>query len=75
MTVFVTKEYTHAKVILFKDSGKYYTEEYWKIPDDAMGPHDMVNSPDFHRIGGGGVYVKTQEPWGYPWLINPEVLT
>ncbi len=66
-----TKEYRVAKVILFKDSGKYYTQEYWDIPDDAIGPFDMERSKDFRRIGGGAVLVETQEPWGYPWLVNP----
>lgn len=67
----VEKVYRKAKVILFKDSGKYYTEEYWDIPDDAIGPFDMMRSKDFRRIGGGAVLVVSQEPWGYPWLVNP----
>jgi hypothetical protein len=67
----VTQDYRKAKVILFKDSGKYYTEDWWDIPDDAIGPHDMKHSPDFHRIGNGAVLIPSQEPWGYPWLINP----
>jgi len=58
-----------ATVILFKPSGKYYTEEEWAIPEDARGPHDMVRSPDFRQISGGAVLVDTQEPWGYPCLI------
>lgn len=72
-----------AKVILFKSSGKYYTEEEWRIPTreeaeahpgfmrgDMVGPYCMKYSPDFHRIGGGGpVLVITQEPWGYPHLL------
>lgn len=41
-----------ATVILFKPSGKYYTEEPWRIPEDAIGPYDMQRSPDFRRIGG-----------------------
>lgn len=70
MAVTVTREYPVAKVILFKDSGKYYTEEWWDIPADAIGPHDMKRSKDFRRIGNGAVLVEAQEPWGYPWLIN-----
>lgn len=62
---------SRARVVLFKDSGKYYTEEYWLIPDGAIGPHDMKNSVDFRRIGGGAVLVPTQEPWGFPTLFNP----
>lgn len=58
-----------AKVILFKDSGKYYTEEEWEIPEDAIGPYDMEKSKNFRRIGSGAVLVETQEPWGYPHLI------
>jgi len=58
-----------ARVILFKASGKYYTEEEWLIPERAIGPYDMLNSPDFRRIGGGAVLVDTQEPWGYPHLF------
>lgn len=58
-----------AKVILFKSTGKYYTEEEWIVPEGAIGPYDMANSPDFRRIGGGAVLVETQEPWGYPHLF------
>ena len=58
-----------AQVILFKESGKYYTEEEWEIPEDAIGPYDMERSPNFRRIGNGAVLVVTQEPWGYPALF------
>lgn len=58
-----------ATVILFKPSGKYYTEEDWIIPEGATGPYDMKRSPDFRRIGDGAVLVDTQEPWGYPHLF------
>jgi hypothetical protein len=58
-----------ATVILFKPSGKYYTEERWRIPDGAIGPFDMDQSPDFRRIAGGPVLVETQEPWGFPHLF------
>lgn len=61
-----------AEVILFKPSGKYYTSEYWDIPEDAIGPFDMVYSSDFRRISGGAVLVGTQEPWGYSHLFNAE---
>lgn len=62
-----------AEVILFKASGKFYTEEQWRIPADAIGPYDMAKSPDFRRINGvGAVLVKTQEPWGYPHLFPGE---
>jgi len=60
---------TKATVILFKPSGKYYTEEEWTIPEGAIGPYDMKYSPDFRRISGGPVLVDTQEPWGYPHLF------
>ena len=59
-----------ARVHLFKDTGKYATEQDWRIPDNAIGPGDMIHSPDFRRWGGtGAVLVVTQEPWGYPHLI------
>lgn len=71
-----------AKVILLKESGKYYTEELWEIPTkeevlerggnggDSVGPFCMKYSKDFRRIGGiGPVYVEAQEPWGYPHLL------
>lgn len=72
MAITVTQTWNMAKVILFKESGKYYTEEYWDIPEDAIGPFDMKNSKDFRRIGNGAVLVPTQEPWGYPHLITQE---
>jgi len=72
-----------ATVIRFKESGKYYTEEEWEVPvvvhdfspergryiREAIGPWDMIHSPDFRRIDDGKVLVVTQEPWGYPHLI------
>ncbi|WPH57773.1 hypothetical protein [Mycobacterium phage WXIN] len=57
------------EAILFKDSGKFYTEERWRIPDKAITPHDMERSPDFRRIGNGRVLIPSQEPWGYPCLL------
>ena len=74
-----------AKVILFKESGKYYTCAEWKIPTveeilerggnwgDSIGPFCMKYSEDFRRVGGkGAVLVETQEPWGYPHLFPGE---
>lgn len=61
-----------ATVILFRTSGKYYTEETWRIPEGAIGPFDMDKSPDFRRISGGQVLIPTQEPWGYPHLFPSE---
>jgi hypothetical protein len=72
-----------ARVILFKPSGKYYTEEEWEIPETVedyvpnngrmlrklIGPKDMDQSPDFRRIDGGHVLVVEQEPWGFPHLL------
>ena len=62
------------KVILFRESGKYYTEEKWEMPllyneRQVLTPHDMINSVDFRRIDNGKVLVETQEPWGYPCLL------
>ena len=71
----VTREHWVAKVILFNESGKYSAEEFWEIPDGAIGPFDMKHSKDFRRIGGGAVLVESQEPWGYPHLFNAEVET
>lgn len=68
----VTRKYDLAEVILFKDSGKYYTQEMWRIPEGAIGPYDMQFSPDFRRIGGGAVLVTSAEPWGFPHLFNRE---
>lgn len=59
-----------ANVILFRSSGKYYTEEQWEVPANAIGPFDMIDSPDFRQIDGGPVLVDTQEPWGYPHLLG-----
>ena len=71
-----------AKVVLFKPSGKYYTEEEWEIPTpldcvaagggkgDMFAPQTcMVHSSDFRRINDGPVLIPEQEPWGYPGLI------
>lgn len=60
-----------ARVILFKRSGRYYTETEWEVPADAIGPWDMRRSPDFRP--GWIVLVDTQEPWGYPHLFLPDV--
>ena len=58
------------EVILFKPSGKYYTEDdNWRIPREAIGPHDMKSSPQFRRIDEGAVLIPEQEPWGYPHLF------
>ena len=56
-------------VILFRKSGKYYTEERWRIPEKAIGPYDMDRSPDFRRIDNGPVLIESQEPWGFPHLF------
>lgn len=62
-----------AKVVLFKRSGKYYTEEEWEVPErERYSPTCMQYSPDFRRIDGGPVLVETQEPWGYPHLFPGE---
>jgi len=56
-------------VILFKDSGKYYTEEEWTVTGNVnLGPSIMSMSPDFRRIGNGKVLVPTRY-WGFPHLI------
>lgn len=64
-----------ATVILFKPSGKYYTEEEWEIPPRAIGPYDMLGSKDFRRIANGAVLVVTQEPWGFPHLFPQNIFS
>ena len=77
-------ESVKVNVVLFKASGKYYTEEPWRVPvtvphvtllgmtHPPTGPYDMRHSPDFRRIDGGAVLVESQEPWGYPHLFPGE---
>lgn len=76
-----------AKVILFKKSGKYYTEEEWEIPTEEelkekqkgeaypwyhFMPGCMIYSKDARRIGGdGAILIPSQEPWGFPHLFPP----
>lgn len=81
-----SKERATATVVLFKESGKYYTETEWEIPTieevlerggrkvdgPTIGPHCMKFSKDFVRCGGtGAVLVEEQDPWGYPHLFPP----
>lgn len=68
-----------ASVILFKESGKYYTTESWRVPKKSFtGPYDMIDSPDFRRIGKGAVLVSSDsevdgdENWGFPHLFESE---
>jgi hypothetical protein len=77
------------KVMLFKPNGKYYGREEWEVPKEVkdkndyrgeftrevIGPYDMDQSPNFHRIDGGPVLVETQEPWGYPHLFPKYIVT
>lgn len=66
-----------ASVILFRESGKYYTIESWRVPEGAISPAEMAESPDFRRINGGKVLVTTdaQEEfpadrnWGVPHIL------
>lgn len=60
---------TKVTVILFRASGKYYTEEEWEIPENAIGPWDMERSKDFRRIDNGPILIPSQEPWGFPHLL------
>lgn len=59
-------------VVLFKPSGKYYTQERWRVPTEAIGPYDMDKSLDYRTIGGGAVLIDPQEneAFGYPHLFN-----
>ena len=67
MTEFVRIGYV--RVTLFKPSGKFYTSEDWRIPEEAIGPFDMDRSPDFRRIDGGAVLIHGYSPWGFPHLF------
>lgn len=70
-----------ARVTLFRQSGKYYTEDKWEIPTvdeiinsggnrgDQFYPGCMRYSKDARKIDGGYALVDTQEPWGHPALI------
>ena len=59
-----------ARVVRIKDSGKYYTEEEWHIPENAHFPRSMADSPDA-RLDDGSIYVvPAQYPWGYEEVIN-----
>lgn len=59
-----------ARVVRIKDTGKYYTEEQWRIPENAYYPRSMAESPDA-RLDDGGIYiVPAQYPWGYEEIIN-----
>lgn len=59
-----------ASVTLFKDSGKFYTIEAWKVPVNAIGPYDMVMSPDFRRISGGAVLIDIDSATEFPSAEN-----
>lgn len=69
-----------ATVTLFKDNGRYYTGEAWRVPVKATDPRDMALSPDFRRIDGGAVlvdaYAAEESPesvnWGIPHLFPSE---
>ena len=73
----VKKAERTASVTLFKESGKYYTGESWRVPAGAIGPRDMLDSPDFRRIGDGAVLVDADahtefpedENWGFAHLL------
>lgn len=70
-------EVRRASVTLFKPSGKYYTGESWRVPENAGGPEDMISSPDFRRIDGGQVLVESDphshapddKNWGVPHIL------
>lgn len=67
-----------ATVTLFKPSGKYHMQAAWRVPVAAVGPDDMVLSPDYQSIDGGAVLVDADaseeypdaENWGYPHLLS-----
>lgn len=71
MEVVEMLEVDQAEVILFKPGGKYYTVDYWRVPEGAIGPYDLAQSPDFRRIGNGAVLV-TSDRWGFPHLFPEE---
>ncbi|WIB65912.1 hypothetical protein [Curtobacterium sp. MCBD17_040] len=54
------------EVILFKQSGKYYTTDFWRVPEQhAEGPVSMRNSPDYRNIDGP-VLIPENNLWGAP---------
>lgn len=57
------------RVDLFRTSGKWYTEEDWTVPVDALNPADLERSPDARSIEGGPVLVPSVEPFGFPCLL------
>lgn len=59
-----------ATVTLFKDNGRYYTAEAWRVPVNATDPRDMELSPDFRRIDGGAVLVDAEAATEYPEAVN-----
>lgn len=59
-----------ASVTLFKPSGKYYTQEAWRVPEGAHFPEQMISSPDFHRIAGGAVLVDAEQAAEFPSALN-----
>lgn len=75
-------------VTLFKPNGRRYTEEDWRIPAtvtdysqsrgeydrEPLGPYDMLQSPDFHRISNGPVLIHADGPWGYEHLFPAPTL-
>lgn len=65
-----------AKIITFRESGKYYTEEKWEIPKHAIGPYHMADSGDYELWRAAHptwfALVPDQEPWGYPHLLAPD---
>lgn len=63
--------YRTVTVNLFKESGKYYTSESWRVTRRIRTDHtgeevdltlieDVKDSPDFRRIGNGAVIVPSE---------------
>lgn len=59
-----------ARVVRIKGSEKYYTEEQWRIPENAYYPRSMAESPDAHLDDRGIYIIPAQYPWGYEEIIN-----
>lgn len=58
-----------ATVTIFKPSGRYYMTAEWQVPVAAVGPYDMVLSPDYQSLGGA-VLVDADASEHYPNALN-----
>lgn len=62
----------HYRVYVFKPSGKYYTEEWVQMSEDAHAWSfaDILNSHLEEKRLRGMTGVILDGPWGYPHLVT-----